>query len=226
MIVRVAYLLLLQDAIENANMLLEYHLKHLKQVEQLKAEKLEIDQQLRTFHHSGQREAGLAGQYDSEVRGGGGWRGDRGRARGGRARGGYRGRNYGGFRGRGRGRGGEDFMRGRGRGMSDRREDRSHYREEERENSVSREKKKESQTERETSQGGPGDRKSQPKESGETGGAKPQRQTVPRKGKEGGEGAKPFNGTPPATASATKDTNGTPATKKIDDEKVNNSRRK
>ena len=117
-------------------------------------------------------------------------------------------------------------MRGRGRGMSDRREDRSHYREEERENSVSREKKKESQTERETSQGGPGDRKSQPKESGETGGAKPQRQTVPRKGKEGGEGAKPFNGTPPATASATKDTNGTPATKKIDDEKVNNSRRK
>merc|ERR1719411_1436923 len=38
-----------KDAIENANMLLEYHLKHLKQVEQLKAEKQEIDQQLRTF---------------------------------------------------------------------------------------------------------------------------------------------------------------------------------
>ena len=65
---------MLQDAIENANMLLEYHLKHLKQVEQLKAEKLEIEQQLRTFHHSGQREAG-PGQYDSDSRGGGGWRG-------------------------------------------------------------------------------------------------------------------------------------------------------
>ena len=210
-----------QDAIENANMLLEYHLKHLKQVEQLKAEKLEIDQQLRTFHHSGQRESGHAGQYDSELRGGGGWRGDRGRARGGRARGGYRGRNYGGFRGRGRGRGGEDFMRGRGRGLSDRREDRgSHYREEDRENSVSREKKKESQTEREIIHAA-GDRKSQPKEAGDSG-AKPQRLTQPRKGKEGGEGNKPVSGNPPAS----KDTNGTAAPKKVDDEKLNNSRRK
>ena len=87
-----------QDAIENANMLLEYHLSHLKQVEALKQEKLEIDQQLRTFHHSGTRDSGPNGSYDGEMRGGGGWRGDRGRGRGGRGRGGYRGRNYGGFR--------------------------------------------------------------------------------------------------------------------------------
>ena len=80
-----------QDAIENANMLLEYHLSHLKQVEALKQEKLEIDQQLRTFHHSGTRDSVPNGSYDGEMRGGGGWRGDRGR-------GGYRGRNYGGFR--------------------------------------------------------------------------------------------------------------------------------
>ena len=212
---------LFQDAIENANMLLEYHLKHLKQVEQLKAEKQEIDQQLRTFHHSGQRESGHPGQYDSDLRGGGGWRGDRGRGRGPRARGGYRGRNYGNFRGRGRGRGGEDFMRGRGRGMSDRREDRvSHYREDDREMSASRDKKKEREADREV--GSSGDRKSQPKDSGDSsglsGGAKPQRQSQPRRGKDGGEGGK-------APASS-KDTNGTGATKKVEEEKVNNSRRK
>jgi len=219
-----------KDAIENANMLLEYHLKHLKQVEQLKAEKQEIDQQLRTFHHSGQREAGHGhpGQYDSDLRGGGGWRGDRGRGRGPRgARGGYRGRNYGNFRGRGRGRGGEDFMRGRGRGgMSDRREDRvSHYREEERElgptnaSGAGRDKKKEREAERGEAAAS-GDRKSQPKDSGEflSGGAKPQRPSQPRRGKEGGDASKP-------TASS-KETNGTGASKKVEEEKVTNSRRK
>ena len=59
-----------KDAIENANMLLEYHLSHLKQVEALKQEKLEIDQQLRTYHHSGQRDGGPGG-YDGDGRGGG-----------------------------------------------------------------------------------------------------------------------------------------------------------
>ena len=107
-------------------------------------------------------------------------------------------------------------MRGRGRGMSERREDRvSHYREDDREMSVSRDKKKERAAEREV--GSAGDRKSQPKDSGDSsglsGGAKPQRQSQPRRGKEGGEGSK-------APASS-KETNGTGANKKVEEEKVN-----
>ena len=115
-------------------------------------------------------------------------------------------------------------MRGRGRGLSDRREDRvSHYREEDREMSATRDKKKEREADREV--GSSGDRKSQPKDSGDSsglsGGAKPQRQSQPRRGKEGGEGREGSK----APASS-KETNGTGANKKVEEEKVNNSRRK
>ena len=90
--------------------------------------------------------------------------------------------------------------------------------------SATRDKKKEREAEREVVS--TGDRKSQPKDSGDSsglsGGAKPQRQSQPRRGKEGGEGSK-------APASS-KETNGTGggagATKKVEEEKVNNSRRK
>lgn len=58
---------LAQDAIENARLLLEYHLSHLKQVEQLRAEKQEIDQQLRTYQHTGTRE-GERGSFEFEAK--------------------------------------------------------------------------------------------------------------------------------------------------------------
>ncbi|XP_043792031.1 synaptic functional regulator FMR1 isoform X2 [Apis laboriosa] len=81
------------ESIANAKMLLEYHLAHLKEVEQLRQEKLEIDQQLRNMHGS---TTGPMPNFPPTRRGmitgpeeGGGGRGGRGgqsRGRGGRGR--------------------------------------------------------------------------------------------------------------------------------------------
>jgi len=82
------------ESIANAKVLLEYHLAHLKEVEALRQEKQEIDQQLRSIHGSSQ---GMLPPsmpysrrpdrgYSTEMDGGG-----RGRGRGGsRGRGGPR----------------------------------------------------------------------------------------------------------------------------------------
>ncbi|XP_042209211.1 fragile X mental retardation syndrome-related protein 1-like [Homarus americanus] len=85
------------EAIANASILLEYHLAHLKEVEQLRQEKLEIDQKLRNMHTTNSlgNSQGYPTRrndrgYNSDMEMGGRGRG-RGGPRGGRGRGGGRG---------------------------------------------------------------------------------------------------------------------------------------
>ncbi|XP_071838225.1 RNA-binding protein FXR1-like isoform X2 [Apostichopus japonicus] len=103
-----------KDKISNAQVLVEYHLSHLKSMEKLRIERLQIDEQLRQFGSSGGPSYGMGPPRDRRERG---YSSDnlddrpgyRGRGRGGmRGRGGpTRGRGYrGGFGARGGGRGG------------------------------------------------------------------------------------------------------------------------